>query len=112
MSKMSFRSFTVAAVMASAAASASALTIPTDFVQADSFQNFSEDALTQYELFEITVTPGQCLGHSHCWFVQPARYQHHHQLQLEDRLGRGYRLCPGNCSFLSWRQGWRDHRQL
>lgn len=57
MSKMSFRSFTVAAVMASAAASASALTIPTDFVQADSFQNFSEDALTQYELFEITVTP-------------------------------------------------------
>ncbi|HEX5311244.1 hypothetical protein [Aquabacterium sp.] len=57
MSLLSFRSFTVAAVMATAAASASALTIPTDFVQADSFQNFSDDALTQYDLFSITVTP-------------------------------------------------------
>lgn len=57
MSLLSFRSFTVAAVMASAAASASALTIPTDFVQADSFQNFSDAALEQYDAFEITVTP-------------------------------------------------------
>lgn len=57
MSHISFRSFTVAAVMASAAVSASALTIPTDLLQADSFQNFSAAALEQYDAFEITVTP-------------------------------------------------------
>lgn len=57
MSLLNFRSFTVAAALATAAASASALTIPTDFIQANSIQSFSDDALTQYDLFAITVTP-------------------------------------------------------
>lgn len=57
MSLLSIRSFTVAAALAAAAASASALTLPTDFLQANSIQTFSDDALTQYDLFAITVTP-------------------------------------------------------
>lgn len=57
MSLLSVRAFTVAAALATAAASASALTLPTDFLQANSIQSFSEDALGQYDLFAITVTP-------------------------------------------------------
>ena len=57
MSLLSVRAFTVAAALATAAASASALTLPTDFLQANSIQSFSDDALGQYDLFAITVTP-------------------------------------------------------
>lgn len=57
MSLLSFRSFTVAAAMATATASACALTLPTEFLQANSIQSFSDDALSQYDLFAITVTP-------------------------------------------------------
>lgn len=57
MSLLSLRAFTVAAALATAAASASALTLPTEFLQANSIQSFSEDALGQYDLFAITVTP-------------------------------------------------------
>ncbi|MGE5453036.1 MAG: hypothetical protein ACM3VZ_14470 [Acidobacteriota bacterium] len=57
MSLLSVRSFTVAAALAGAATSASALTLPTEFLQANSIQSFSEDALGQYDLFAITVTP-------------------------------------------------------
>jgi hypothetical protein len=57
MTMLPFRSFTIAAAMVTAAASASALTLPTDFLQANSSQSFSGDALTQYDLFSITVTP-------------------------------------------------------
>lgn len=54
---LSLRSFTVAAIMATAAASASALTIPTNGIQANSTQNFSQDAQDQFALFAINVTP-------------------------------------------------------
>lgn len=57
MSLLSVRAFTVAAALATAAVSASALTLPTDFLQANSIQSFSDDALSQYDLFSITVTP-------------------------------------------------------
>ena len=57
MSLLSVRSFTVAAALAAAAASASALTLPTDFLQANSIQSFSDAALEQYNIFDITVTP-------------------------------------------------------
>ncbi|MDE2594438.1 MAG: hypothetical protein KGL57_09380 [Burkholderiales bacterium] len=57
MSLLSVRSFTVAAVLAASAASASALTLPTEFLQANSIQSFSQDALDQYDAFAITVTP-------------------------------------------------------
>lgn len=57
MHAFSLRSFTVAAALATAAASASALTIPTESLQANSTQTFSQDALDQYALFDITVTP-------------------------------------------------------
>ena len=53
---LSLRSFAVAATMATAAASASALTIPTESLQANSTQNFSQDALDQFDLFAIGVT--------------------------------------------------------
>lgn len=57
MSLLSFRTFTVAATLACAAASASALTLPTDFLAANSTQFFSTDAQDQFNLFKITVTP-------------------------------------------------------
>ena len=57
MSLSSVRSFTVAAALAAVAASASALTLPTEFLQANSVQTFSQDALDQYNDFSITVTP-------------------------------------------------------
>lgn len=57
MSLLSVRSFTVAAALAAVAASASALTLPTEFLQANSIQSFSDDALLQYNLFTIKVTP-------------------------------------------------------
>ncbi len=57
MSLLSIRSFTVAAALAAVAASASALTLPTEFLQANSVQSFSQDALDQYDVFAITVTP-------------------------------------------------------
>jgi hypothetical protein len=57
MSLLSVRSFTVAATLAAAAASASALTLPTEFLQANSVQTFSQAALDQYDVFTITVTP-------------------------------------------------------
>ncbi len=57
MHAFSLRSFTVAAALATAAASASALTLPTESLQANSTQTFSQDALDQYALFDITVTP-------------------------------------------------------
>jgi len=57
MHAFSLRSFTVAAALATAAASASALTFPTESLQANSTQTFSQDALDQYALFDITVTP-------------------------------------------------------
>lgn len=50
------RSFAVAATMVTAAASASALTLPTESLQANSTQNFSQDALDQFDLFAIGVT--------------------------------------------------------
>lgn len=55
--QMSIRSFAVAAVLATGAASASALTIPTEGIAANSVQAFSEDALYQFSLFDIVVTP-------------------------------------------------------
>jgi len=55
--QMSIRSFAVAAVLATGAASASALTIPTEAIQANSVQAFSADALEQFGLFSINVTP-------------------------------------------------------
>lgn len=53
----SLRSFAVAATLATVAASASALTVPTESLQANSTQNFSQDALDQFDLFAIGVTP-------------------------------------------------------
>ena len=53
----SLRSFAVAATFATVAASASALTLPTESLQANSVQAFSEKALTQNKLLGIEVTP-------------------------------------------------------
>ena len=53
----SLRSFAVAATFATVAASASALTLPTQSLQANSVQAFSEKALTQNKLLGIEVTP-------------------------------------------------------
>ena len=54
---LSVRHFTVAATLACAAASASALTLPTEALAANSIQSFSIDAQDQFNLFKITVTP-------------------------------------------------------
>lgn len=57
-SSLTLRSFTVAAALAGAAASAHAdLTIPTNALVADSVQAFSSDALNAFALFKITVAP-------------------------------------------------------
>lgn len=57
-SSLTLRSFTVAAALAGAAASAHAdLTIPTNALVADSVQAFSTDALNAFALFKITVSP-------------------------------------------------------
>jgi hypothetical protein len=53
----SLRSFAVAATFATVAASASALTLPTESLQANSVQAFSEKALKQNKLLGIEVTP-------------------------------------------------------
>ena len=53
----SLRSFAVAATFATVAASASALTLPTESLQANSLQAFSEKALKQNKLLGIEVTP-------------------------------------------------------
>jgi len=53
----SLRSFAVAATFATVAASASALTLPTESLQANSVQAFSEKALKQNKLLGIVVTP-------------------------------------------------------
>ena len=53
----SLRSFAVAATFATVAASASALTLPTESMQANSVQAFSEKALKQHKLLGIEVTP-------------------------------------------------------
>ncbi|MGE5453035.1 MAG: hypothetical protein ACM3VZ_14465 [Acidobacteriota bacterium] len=54
---ISLRSFTVAAALATVGASASALTLPTEALQANSVQAFSQAALDQFDIFTITVTP-------------------------------------------------------
>lgn len=54
---LSLRSFAVAATFATVAASASALTLPTESLQANSVQAFSEKALKQNKLLGIEVTP-------------------------------------------------------
>jgi hypothetical protein len=62
-SSLTLRSFTVAAALAGAAASAHAdLTIPTNALVADSVQAFSQNALDAFTLFGITVSP---LGNAH-----------------------------------------------
>jgi hypothetical protein len=53
----SLRSFAVAATFATVAASASALTLPTESLQTNSVQAFSEKSLTQNKLLGIEVTP-------------------------------------------------------
>ncbi len=53
----SLRSFAVAATFATVAASASALTLPTESLQTNSVQAFSEKALKQNKLLGIEVTP-------------------------------------------------------
>lgn len=50
------RSASIAAVVALSAVSAQALTIPTNALQADSFQVFSEPALQSYALFGVGIT--------------------------------------------------------
>lgn len=51
------RSVSIAAAVAMTAFSAQALTIPTNALQADSFQVFSENALDSYAQFGVAVTP-------------------------------------------------------
>ena len=53
----SLRSFTVAAALATAAASASALTLPSESLQANSTQSFSQEALDQFSVLDIVVSP-------------------------------------------------------
>ena len=50
------RSVSIAAAVALSAFSAQALTIPTNSLQADSFQVFSEPALQSYALFNVGIT--------------------------------------------------------
>jgi hypothetical protein len=57
-SSLTLRSFTVAAALAGAAASAHAdLTIPTNALVADSVQAFSQKALNAFTLFGISIAP-------------------------------------------------------
>ena len=51
------RSVSIAAAVAMTAFSAQALTIPTNALQADSFQVFSDAALESYALFDVAITP-------------------------------------------------------
>ncbi|HYR25707.1 MAG TPA: hypothetical protein VEQ09_07745 [Aquabacterium sp.] len=51
------RTLSIAAVTTIAAASAQALTIPTNALVADSIQAFSADAVDSFNLFGVTVTP-------------------------------------------------------
>ena len=51
------RSVSIAAAVALSAFSAQALTIPTNALQADSFQVFSDAALDSYALFGVGITP-------------------------------------------------------
>ena len=55
--KLPVRALTVAAVLMAAGVSANALTINTAGMVANSVQAFSQDALDQFELFDITVAP-------------------------------------------------------
>ena len=51
------RSVSLAAAVALSAFSAQALNIPTNALQADSFQVFSESALDSYAVFGVSITP-------------------------------------------------------
>lgn len=51
------RSVSIAAAVALSAFSAQALTIPTNSLQADSFQVFSESALDSYAVFGVSIAP-------------------------------------------------------
>ena len=51
------RSVSIAAAVALSAFSAQALTIPTNSLQADSFQVFSKTALQSYALFGVKISP-------------------------------------------------------
>lgn len=53
----SVRSISIAAAVALSAFSAQALTIPTNALQADSFQVFSKTALQSYALFGVSIKP-------------------------------------------------------
>ena len=55
--KLSIRTIAVAAALVAVGTSANALTIGTSGLVANSIQAFSQDALDQFDLFAITVTP-------------------------------------------------------